>query len=71
MNENIILKNDINDIKVKIERGELICKKGNNEEIEKENEEEEIEEEENVKLNVNDKYKYLNNNNYENRIENE
>ena len=51
MNENISLKNDINDIKVKIERGELNIKKEyikeNEKEKEKENEEEENEEEEN------------------------
>ena len=71
MNENITLKNNINDIKVKIERGELMNKKENNKEIEEENEEEEIEEEENGKLNINDKFKYLNNDNYEDKIENE
>ena len=71
MNENITLKNNINDFKVKIERGELMNKKENNKEIEEENEEEEIEEEENGKLNINDKLKYLNNDNYEDKIENE
>ena len=101
MNENISLKNDINDIKVKIERGELNIKKEyikenekekekekeieeeneekeneeeENEEVEneeEENEEEENEKEENVKLKINDKFKDLNNNNYEDKIENE
>ena len=57
MNENISLKNDINDIKVKIERGELNIKKEyikenekekeKEKEIEEENEEKENEEEEN------------------------
>ena len=57
MNENITLKNNINDIKVKIERGELMNKKENNKEIEEENEEKKIKKEEKEKLNINNKLK--------------